>query len=292
MSDGAPGDQVPAAGGTDELTTLVASASTGPAFGDGARGRARWTLELVRVLAPRELRTRYRQSVLDVAWALISPIAVLIVYGIVLTQSFDVTGEGVPYLSLAWSGLVLWTFFAGSLGGAVASLISSRDLVTKVPFPREALPLSMAAASLVDLAIGLVTVVVLALVQGIRPGWTVVLAPIPLVLLVLWSAALGVFVAVFAAFVRDVPHVVQLVIRVGFFATPVMYAASILPPAFRWTAWVSPLAVAIEAFRDAVLRGEVPDLGLLAVHLAVAAALLVAAVRYTRSVEGRLTDFI
>lgn len=290
MSDRAPGDQVPGAGGTEELTTLVAS--TNPAFGAGARGRARWTLELVRVLAPRELRTRYRQSVLDVAWALISPIAVLVVYGIVLTQSFDVTGEGVPYLSLAWSGLVLWTFFAGSLGGAVSSLISSRDLVTKVPFPKEALPLSMVGASLVDLAIGLVTVLVLALVQGIRPGWTVVLAPIPLVLLVLWSAALGVFVGVLAAFVRDVPHVVQLTIRVGFFATPVMYAASILPPAFRWTAWVSPLAVSIEAFRDAVLRGEVPDLGLLAVHLAVAAALLVVAVRYTRSVEGRLTDFI
>lgn len=290
MSDSAPGDRAPRAGGTDELTARLESSQ--PTFAADALGRARWTLELVRVLAPRELRTRYRQSVLDVAWALISPIAVLVVYGIVLTQSFDVTGEGVPYLSLAWSGLVLWTFFAGSLGGAVVSLISSRELVTKVPFPKEALPLSVVGASLVDLAIGLVTVVVLALVQGIRPGWTVVLAPIPLVLLILWSAALGVFVAAIAAFIRDVPHVVQLVIRVGFFATPVMYAASILPPAFRWTAWVSPMAVSIEAFRDAVLRGEVPDLGLLAIHLMVAAALLVAAVRYTRSVEGRLTDFI
>lgn len=262
------------------------------AFRPGIGGRARWTLELVRVLAPRELRTRYRQSILDIAWALISPVAVLVVYGIVLTQSFDVTGEGVPYLSLAWSGLVLWTFFATSLSSSASSLISSRDLVTKVNFPREALPLSMVGASLADLGIGLVTVFILAVLQGIDLTWTVLLFPLPLLVLGTWTAAMGIFAGVLAAFVRDVPHAIQLIVRVGFFATPVMYDAAILPPAFRWTAWVSPLAVCIEAFRDAVLRGDVPDLGLLAIHFVVAAALLVAAVRYTRSVESRLTDFI
>ncbi|MCB1005632.1 MAG: ABC transporter permease, partial [Acidimicrobiales bacterium] len=176
--------------------------------------------------------------------------------------------------------------------GAVSSLISARDLVTKVHFPKEALPLSMVGASLADLAIGLVTVFALALVQGVRPGWTALLFPLPVVLLVVWTAATGVLVGTVAAFVRDIPHVVSLLIRVGFFATPVMYSAAILPPAFEWTAWVSPVAVSIEAFRDAVLRGEVPNLGLLAVHLALAVALLAAAVRYTRSIEPRITDFI
>lgn len=265
---------------------------TADAFGTGVAGRWRWTLQLIMVLAPRELRTRYRQSVLDIAWALISPVAVMIVYGIVLTQSFDVDGGGVPYLSLAWSGLVLWTFFATSLGSSVSSLISSRDLVTKVNFPKEALPLSMVAASLVDLGIGLVTVFILTSVQGIWPTWTTILFPLPLLVLVAWSAAVGVFVADVAAFVRDVPHIVSLVIRVGFFASPVMYDVATLPPAFEWTAWVSPVAVSIEAFRDCVLRGEVPNLGLLAVHFVIGVGLLVAAVRYTRSVEARITDFI
>jgi ABC-type polysaccharide/polyol phosphate export permease len=118
------------------------------------------------------------------------------------------------------------------------------------------------------------------------------LFPLPLLLLIVWTAAIGVFAGVLAAFVRDVPHLVQLIVRVGFFATPVMYDADTLPPAFEWTAVVSPLAVSIEAFRDAVLRGEVPNLPLLLVHLAVAAGLLVAAVLYTRSVEARVTDFI
>lgn len=266
--------------------------ATRDAFGPGFADRCRWTGQLIWVLAPRELRTRYRQSILDIAWALISPVAVLIVYGIVLTQSFKVTGGGVPYLSLAWSGLVLWTFFSMSLGTSVSSLISSRDLVTKVNFPKEALPLSMVAASLADLAIGLATVFILAAVQGIWPTWTTILFPLPLVLLVVWSAAVGVFVGVLAAFVRDVPHVVQLVVRVGFFATPVMYDADTLPPAFAWTAWVSPVAVSIEAFRDCVLRGDVPNLALLGAHLVIGSGLLLAAVLYTRSVEARVTDFI
>lgn len=261
-------------------------------FDRGLLERCRWTVELVRVLAPRELRSRYRQSVLDIAWALISPIAVLIVYGIVLTQSFNVTGGGIPYLSLAWSGLVLWTFVATSLGTSVVSLISSQDLVTKVNFPKEALPLSMVGASTIDLAIGLTTVFLLALAQGLRPTWAALLFPLPILLLLLWTAAVGVLVAVFAAFVRDVPHVIQLGIRIGFFASPVMYDAAVLPPAFEWTAVVSPVAVSIEAFRDTVLRGQVPDMTVLTIHIVIACVLLVAAVLYTRAVEARVTDVI
>lgn len=258
----------------------------------GMVARCRWTIELVRVLTPRELNTRYRQSVLNIAWALITPIAVLVVYGIVLTQSFDVTGDGVPYLSLAWSGLVLWTFFSTSVGASVTSLLSSQDLVTKVYFPKEALPLSMVAASLADLAIGLVTVFILVPVQGVPITWYAIFSALPLVVLIVWAAALSVLGAIFAAFVRDVPHLVQLAIRVGFFATPVMYAAASLPPALRWTATVSPVAVAIEGFRDSVLRGRLPDLNLIFLQLAAGTALLVCSVFYTRAVESRVTDVV
>jgi lipopolysaccharide transport system permease protein len=254
--------------------------------------RARWTLELVRVLAPRELRTRYRQSVLDVAWAFITPIAVAVVYGIVLTSSFDATGNGVPYLSMAWSGLVLWTFAANAIGGAVGCLVGSSDLVTKVYFPREALPLGVMAASLPDLAIGLLTVAVLLPIQGVRFGWTALLAPLPLVVLIVWVASWSVLSAVLSAFVRDVPHLVGLLLRVGFFATPVMYDESTVPEAWRWSVHVSPVAVSITGFRDAVLRGNVPDLPLLGIHLAVGIVVLLLVLRYTRAVELRVTDVL
>jgi len=254
--------------------------------------RTRRTIRLVRVLTPREIRVRYRQSYLDLGWALITPVSVAIVYGIVLTRSFNASGNGVPYLSMAWSGLVLWTFFANAIGGAATSLVYSSGLVTKVYFPREALPLAMAGASLPDLAIGLITVFVLVLVQGVTLHWEAVTAVLPLAILVIWTAALSVILGVVSSFVRDVPHLVQLIIRVGFFATPVMYDAAALPPALQWSAVVSPIAVSIEGFRDAVLHGRVPDLPLMTIHLLLGLALLVAAVCYTRAIESRIADVI
>ena len=269
----------------------VASSPSAPAR-LGLAPRVRWTAELVRVLAPRELRSRYRQSVFDIAWALITPVSVLAVYGVVLTQSFNVTGNGVPYLSLAWAGLVLWTFFSSALGGAASSLVSSADLITKVYFPKEAVPLSVVGASFADLAIGLGTLMILVPVQGVRPGWHAIEGLLPLLVLVVWTAAVSVLVGVVAAFVRDVPHLVQLVLRVGFLATPVMYESSTLPGAFRWSASISPVAVSIEGFRDAVLRGSTPRLGLLFAHLGAGVVVLAGAVLYTRAVESRLADVV
>jgi len=249
-------------------------------------------VELVRVLAPRELRVRYRQSVLDIAWALISPVAVLVVYGIVLTQSFDVTASCGPYLSSAWSGLVIWTFFATAVGTAAVSLITSANLITKIYFPRETLPLAMVGASLVDMAIGLATVIVLFLVQGVDLGVTTIAVVLPLAVAVVWAAAISVFVGVLAAFIRDVPHAVQLLLRVGFFATPVMYDTAFIPAALAWTASVNPLAASITGFRDASLCGIWPDAAVLVPQLLVGIGVFVLAVLYTRSVESRAADVV
>jgi lipopolysaccharide transport system permease protein len=252
----------------------------------------RWLVGLVSVLAPREVRIRYRQSALDIAWALITPLSILAVYGFVLTQSFDVNGGATPYLSMAWSGIVLWTFFAGALQSAASSLIQSGDLVTKVYFPREAVPLSMVGASFIDLAIGLSTVFVLAPALGARPTWDTLLFVLPLAVLIIWTAALSVLSGVLAAFIRDIPHVISLVVRVGFFLTPVVYDASSLPESIRWSAKVNPIAAAIDGFRVAVLQGEQPDLVVLFVQLLLGSALFVAVLRYTRAVETRLTDLL
>jgi lipopolysaccharide transport system permease protein len=254
--------------------------------------RIRWTARLVRVLTPRELRTRYRQSVLDLGWALLNPVAVLIIYGIVLTQSFGVTGGSVPYLTSAWCGLILWTFFSSAVGGAAASLIYSADLVTKVYFPKEALPLSIVGASLADLGIGLVSLFVLMPIQGVPFSPEALYGILPLLVLLVWTAALSVFTAVLAAFIRDITQLVTLVLRVGFFATPVMYSSSDIPSALAWTASLSPIAVAIEGFRVSVLMGETPDLPLITVQLVCGVALLGGSVLYTRAVESRIADVV
>jgi lipopolysaccharide transport system permease protein len=193
---------------------------------------------------------------------------------------------------MAWSGIVLWTFFAGAIQASAGSLIQSGDLVTKVYFPREAIPLSMVGASLIDLAIGLATVFVLAPILGARPTWNTLFCVLPLVVLIMWGAALSVISAVVAAFVRDVPHVVGLVVRVGFFLTPVVYDVASLPPSIQWSAQVNPVAASIDGFRTAVLEGARPDLLTLSLQLLAGTALFIGALRYTRAVETRLTDLV
>lgn len=255
-----------------------------------AGARLRRVRHLVRALAEREFKTRYRQSVLDVAWGFVSPIVIMAVYGVILRQAFDVEGDGLPYLSFAWLGVVVWTFFATGLGTAIPSLLQSAELVSKVYFPREAVPLAAVCAALVDLAIASATVVALAFVQHVPPGRTVVAAAVPLAVLLVWTAAIAVVGGVLSVFVRDVNHFAQLALRVGFFATPVMYPVSHLPGELRWLGTVNPVAVAIEALRDTVLRDRWPDWELLAVHGAVGLVVLAGAILYTRSVEDRIVD--
>jgi len=238
----------------------------------------------------REIRTRYRTSLLDVAWAVITPVVLLVVYGLILTQSFNVKSACAPYLASAWTGLVIWTAFSTALGGSVSSLVASSSLISKVYFPLESIPLAIAGASLLDLGVGFGSLLVLLVVLRVPfdlVGLTVVL---PLGVLILWSAVLSMLTAVLAVFARDVIHAVGLGLRVGFFATPVMYETGFLPSSLAWTAKLNPVAVAINGVRDSLLCGESPSLRLIAVHLVVGVAAFIAVVQYIRSIEPRVVD--
>lgn len=254
--------------------------------------RARRVVSLVMPLVGREVRSRYRTTSLDIAWAFLTPIVTMTVYGVILTQSFGVKSSCGPYLVSAWSGLVLWTFFSVALTAAVTSILSSAHLVGKIYFPRESLPLAATGSALVDLGVGLVTVVVLLVLGGVGLSWYTLIALIPIAILVVWTAAISIAVSVVAVFVRDVVQVVYLVVRIGIFATPVFYESSELPDILARTLPLNPVAVAIESMRTSALCGKAPDFGLLGWHLAAATVAFVAAVLYTRSVEARAIDLL
>lgn len=254
--------------------------------------RERRVAGLLGPLVRREIRSRYRTSALDVAWALVSPVVTMAVYGFILTQSFGVQAECSPYLVSAWSGLVLWSFFATSISTSTTSIITSASLITKVAFPREALPLAAMGSAMVDLGIGLLTVGILLFLGGVGFSAYTLLAVLPILMLVLWTAALSVFLGAIAVFARDVVHLAQLVVRVGIFATPVFYEEQLLPDALAWFYTANPVAVAIEGFRTAALCGQSPQYDLLAVQSAVAICLLTASLLYMRRVEARLADYV
>ena len=245
------------------------------------------------MLAGRELRVRYRQSVLDTAWGLLNPVAILAVYGYILTESFSVEARCGTYLASAWSGLVLWTFFSTAVSTASTSIIASRNLVTKLKFPVDALPLSMVLVAGSELVFGGATVGVLVIAQGApRVSWATAAVLGALGVLVVWTATISLLVGVVSVFARDLVHAVQLLLRVGFFATPVVYESGFIPDRLAWTGRANPVAVAIEGVRDALLCGTVPDGGLIATHLGVGALALVAVMLYARAVEIRIPDVV
>jgi lipopolysaccharide transport system permease protein len=254
------------------------------------RRRAGRTLVLARVLAVREVRARYRQSKLEMFWSILTPIVMVGVYGFVLTRVFQVDGGGLPYLSLVWSGMVIWTVFSSAVGAGVGSIVANRDLLSKVYFPREALPLATTGAALYDLVISGGLLALLVAVQIRSVSVTAVAAVVPLTVIIVWSAALSVMLGALAVFVRDVLHLTRLALQVGFFATPVMYSSDYLPPGLSVLNSLNPVAACIDGLRDAIILQQWPDMGLLAVHGAVGMMLLLAAVAYTSAVEDRMVD--
>lgn len=264
---------------------------TGPEglVGGGLVRRVASFMPLLRMWTAREFSARYRQSALDVLWSLVQPVATLAIYGSLLTGAFGVTGDGLPYLSFAWAGLAPWTFVANALAMCVVA-ISFEGSISKTYFPREVIPLAIVGAAFVDLVIQTVILFVLALVQGIRPSHHAVALVLVDLVLIVWVAAIGVFAAALAVFIRDVRHVTGLVLRLGFFASPIMYPVTQYPERFAWVVDVNPVAVAAEGTRDVLLRGTWPDWGVLLTHGLVGGVLLVLSLMYVRSVEPRMVD--
>lgn len=290
MTDGAPGPDADRLDATAAPEPGAAWVESGAGPTRSIRGRLAQARPLLVLLAVREVRTRYRQSALNLLWSIITPVVVLAVYGVILTNAFEVGGDGAPYLAVAWTGLALWGFFAAAVGAATTSILSAGDLVSKVYFPRETLPLAAVGAALLDLGVGLA--VLLALVVGLGVGLSVhALALVPAVaLLVVFAAGVSVFTSLVTVFVRDTSHAVGLALRVGFFATPVMYLPSVLPDSLAWLAWANPVAVSIEAARDGLLYHRWPDWQLLGVQGVIVAVLWVASISYAARVEARVVD--
>lgn len=254
-------------------------------------GRLGTTVPLVVTWSRRDLRTRYRQSLLRSAWSFVQPLTILAIYGWVLTAVLDVSSGAVPYLTFAWSGIVPFTYFSNTLSIGVGSVQQSGSIITRVYFPRDVLPLSVVLAGCADLAVMLLTLVVVAWVQTGPPSWHLLgLLPV-LVVLLLWTTAATVLTAGLTVFRRDLNFAVPLVLRVLFIITPIMYPAELVAKTAPWLNTVNPLTVVIGGTRDAVYGGRWPDMGLLAAQGLAGAAFLVVSSAVFHRLEPRMSDF-
>lgn len=212
--------------------------------------------ELLRELVNRDMRVRYKQTLLGAAWALFLPVAMMVVF----TQVFSsrhVEGS-VPYPIFAYCGLLPWQFFAASLKGSVESLTRNRLLVTKIYMPREVFPLAQVFACAVDFAVASVVLFGLMAWYGIAPRATLLLVPAVLALQLAFSIGLSLLVSMGHLFYRDVKYVFDVLVLLWMFATPVVYEVP-AQGTWSWLFLLNPMTPIIESYRQLILLGELPD---------------------------------
>ena len=209
--------------------------------------------ELLYFLTWRDVKLRYKQTVLGALWAMLQPLLMMVVFTVLFGRLAHVPSDGLPYPIFAFAGVVPWQFFQNAVSQSGASLIGNSQLVTKVYFPRMAIPGAAIGAALFDFAIALLILFVMMACYGIAPGAVIAMLPALVALLAVFAGAVGMWIAGMNVKYRDIKYVLPFMLQLWMFATPVIYPASFLPAAWRWLLMLNPLTGIIGGFRSAVL---------------------------------------
>lgn len=247
--------------------------------------------ELFGVLTMRDIKIRYKQTALGVAWSVIQPAMMMIVFTIFFGNLARLPSDGYPYALFVFAGLLPWTFFSNSVASAGNSLVGQAHLVSKVYFPRVIIPMASIGSGLVDFLIA--AAFMLGLLVWFGVGWSTNLLAVPILLAGLSMTALGIGMLLSALVVRyrDFRFVIPFLLQFWMFATPVVYPASLVPVSWRPILHLNPLSGLIEGFRSAFL-GHRFDFVALAISMSVATLLFVAGVAYFARMERRFADDI
>jgi lipopolysaccharide transport system permease protein len=248
--------------------------------------------ELLYFLAWRDVKVRYKQAALGAAWAILQPVLTMVIFTLFFGRLAGVPSDNIPYPLFSFCGLVLWTYFSGSLGQAGQSLVSNSNLITKVYFPRVTLPAASSVSGLLDFSIGLVFLAGMLAYYRVVPGWSILWAPVFLAGLILLSLGAGFILSALNVRFRDVKYATPFLIQLWLFVTPIIYPTTIIPERYKPLAALNPLAGIVEGFRAAMFPGRRLDLQLTAISLAGAVLVFVAGLIYFRKTERAFADVI
>lgn len=240
--------------------------------------------DLLVSLTWRDIRVRYKQSMLGIAWAVLLPLSMMLIFTFVFTRAIDARGilnVDMPYALFAYTGIVPWTFFSASLGGCVNSLVANRNLVTKVYFPREVFPLSCIASSFVDFCVAMIVLVALMAYFQWQGSWTftatpaLAFLPIVVVVQITLTIGLGMLLAMANLFFRDVRQVYGVAIQLAMFVSAVVVPVPRDGSTLAKLIAINPLVPIIGAYRDCIVYGRLPEFEAFSYAVAVAIALVV-----------------
>lgn len=246
--------------------------------------------ELLYFFAWRDVKVRYKQTVIGFAWAIIQPFLTMVVFSLFFGKFAKISSEGLPYPVFYYSALLPWTYFANSLTRSTQIVVQTKDVIRKVYFPRLILPISATLAPMVDFLVAFPVLIGIMVYYGF--GFSIKMFMLfPLILLAMLSAlSIGIWLCGLNAIYRDVQHAVPFLIRIWMFASPVVYPASVIPEKWRMLYGLNPMAGVIEGFRWMLTdKGTAPN-AMLAVSAFVVLILLITGIMYFRRTESYIVD--
>jgi lipopolysaccharide transport system permease protein len=248
--------------------------------------------ELIYFLTWRDIKVRYKQAVLGIAWALLQPILTTLISTIVFGILLKVSSDGLPYPIFVMSALMPWQLFSTSLQKSSISLVGNANLLTKIYFPRLIIPVSSVLAVLVDFAISFCILIVMMFIYKIYPSWQIFWI-IPLTLMAILTAlAVGLWLSALNVQYRDVQHMVPFLVQIWMYASPIVYPVETIPEGIWRTLYgLNPMVGVIQGFRWALFGGAPPDLTLL-VSVIVVIALFISGLFYFRHMEKTFADIV
>lgn len=247
---------------------------------------------LLLMWSAREIKIRYKQSVLGAAWAVLQPLTLMVVFSCVFSYFTRVPTDGVPYPLFSYTALLPWTFLANSVGFAAPSMINNVNLVCKVYFPREILPAGTVAAAFADFLVASSVFSLMLLYYGVRVTASILWLPLLVAIQIALTLGTVFFLSALSVKYRDIRFVVPLGLQIWMFASPIIYPASIVPARFEAVYLLNPMAGLIEGYRAIVIHGRPPDWQALAVCAAVSVVAMVAGYFYFKRAESSFADLI
>lgn len=247
--------------------------------------------DLFYVLTLRDIKVRYKQTVLGAAWAVVQPLFTMLVFALFFGKFVGVPSDNVPYPIFAYSGLLPWTFFSNAVTNSGNSLVGSSTLITKVYFPRMIIPMAAVGSGIVDFIIAFVLLVGLMIYYGVSLSVNLLIFPFLIFLTALLATGVGTWMSALNVKYRDIRYALPFLIQLMMFASPVIYPISVVPEKWRWIMAFNPLVGQIEAYRSAVF-GKPIDFFSLGISVFITLAILVYAAYTFHKLESSFADVI
>jgi len=247
--------------------------------------------ELLYFLTLRDIKVRYKQTLLGVLWVLLQPLLTTIVFTIFLGVLIQVPSEGTPYVLFVYVGLLPWTFFSAAVISSSNSLVNNAHLITKVYFPRSLIPVSAVVGRLLDLAIAFIVLICLMAYYHVALTWAILLLPVLVTLMTLLAVGIGMVTSAMNVKYRDIGVLIPVLLQLWMYASPVVYPTSLVPGRWQRIYGLNPLVGLVGSFRAAALGAQI-DWSALAWSVGTIAALLICAAFLFRRMERHFADIV